>query len=57
MRTRSLFSRVVGAALLGLGLLCLPPPPAAAQAVSGTILGIVKDSIGRRRARGHGDRS
>ena len=46
MRTRSLVSRVAGAALLGLGLLCMPPPPAAAQAVSGTILGFVKDSTG-----------
>jgi hypothetical protein len=46
MRTRSLVSRVAGAALLGIGLLCLPPPPAAAQAVSGTILGFVKDSTG-----------
>jgi hypothetical protein len=37
---------VLGAALLGLGLLSLLPPPAAAQAVSGTILGVVKDASG-----------
>ena len=46
MTTRSLVSRLAAIALLGLGLLCLPPPPAAAQAVSGTILGFVKDSSG-----------
>jgi hypothetical protein len=46
MTTRSLVSRLAAIALLGLGLLCLPPPPAAAQAVSGTILGFVKDSTG-----------
>jgi hypothetical protein len=34
-------------ALVGLALLCgLAPPPAAAQAVSGTILGFVKDATG-----------
>jgi hypothetical protein len=37
---------MLGATLLGLGLFCFLPPPADAQAVSGTILGIVKDSSG-----------
>lgn len=46
MRTRSLVRSVLGAALLALGLLSLLPPQAAAQAVSGTILGVVKDSTG-----------
>jgi hypothetical protein len=46
MRTRSLVSSGLVAALLGLGLLCFQPPSASAQAVSGTILGTVKDSSG-----------
>jgi hypothetical protein len=38
---------VLAATLVGLAILCcLAPPPAAAQAVSGTILGFVKDSTG-----------
>ena len=39
--------RVLAAALAGVAILCcLAPPPAGAQAVSGTILGIVQDSTG-----------
>jgi len=46
MSRLSLRLRVL-AALVGLAILCcLAPPPAGAQAVSGTILGFVKDSTG-----------
>ena len=39
--------RVLAAALVGFAVLCcLAPPPAGAQAVSGTILGFVQDSTG-----------
>jgi len=45
-RSRSA-ARLAGLALAGLGaLLCLSPRPLDAQAVSGTILGVVKDSTG-----------
>jgi hypothetical protein len=46
MRTRSFVTRMAAVALPCLGLICIPPPPAAAQAVSGTILGSVKDATG-----------
>ncbi len=43
----SSLSGIVRASLLGLAILaCLAPQPAAAQAVSGTILGTVKDAQG-----------
>ena len=47
MSRLSLRPRVLAAALVGFAILCcLAPPPAGAQAVSGTILGFVKDSTG-----------
>ena len=47
MSRLSLRPRVLAAALVAFAILCcLAPPPAGAQAVSGTILGFVKDSTG-----------
>jgi len=47
MSRLSLRPRVLTAALVAFAILCcLAPPPAGAQAVSGTILGFVKDSTG-----------
>ena len=47
MSRLSLRPRVLAAALVGFAILCcLAPPPAGAQAVSGTILGFVQDSTG-----------
>jgi hypothetical protein len=47
MSRLSLRPRVLAAALVAFAILCcLAPPPAGAQAVSGTILGFVQDSTG-----------